>query len=90
MIDHRDPGAASRADGLSLWRYRAAMHAAGVPNDHVSMCVIYGIKPNGDLHWYRHDGGRDGTATWTAGAGGKKISGGWDIYSGCPGNRGSA
>ncbi|MFF0498060.1 tachylectin-related carbohydrate-binding protein [Nocardia aobensis] len=42
--------------------------------------AIYGIKPNGDLHWYRHDGWRDGTATWEHGEGGKKISGGWDIY----------
>ncbi|TQM11740.1 tachylectin [Pseudonocardia kunmingensis] len=44
--------------------------------------VIYGIKPNGDLHWYRHDGWKQGTAHWTAGAGGVRISGGWDIYAG--------
>jgi Tachylectin len=43
--------------------------------------VIYGIKPNGDLHWYRHDGIEDGSNRWTAGAGGKRISGGWDIYN---------
>ncbi|MFH0521842.1 tachylectin-related carbohydrate-binding protein, partial [Streptomyces sp. M41] len=42
--------------------------------------VIYAIKPNGDLHWYRHDGWKKGTAHWTAGAGGNKISGGWNIY----------
>ncbi|MFE5656352.1 tachylectin-related carbohydrate-binding protein [Streptomyces sp. NPDC056517] len=43
--------------------------------------VIYAIKPNGDLHWYRHDGWQQGTAHWTAGAGGNKISGGWNIYN---------
>ncbi|MFJ8596611.1 tachylectin-related carbohydrate-binding protein [Streptomyces sp. NPDC093598] len=42
--------------------------------------VIYGIKPDGDLQWYRHDGWKKGTAHWTAGAGGNRISGGWDIY----------
>ncbi len=42
--------------------------------------IIYGVKPNGDLQWYRHDGWKDGTARWTAGEGGNKISGGWDIY----------
>ncbi|WP_460307564.1 tachylectin-related carbohydrate-binding protein, partial [Actinocorallia aurea] len=42
--------------------------------------VIYGITPQGDLQWYRHDGWTDGTARWTAGAGGNHISGGWNIY----------
>ncbi|MER6316636.1 tachylectin-related carbohydrate-binding protein, partial [Streptomyces sp. NPDC001581] len=43
--------------------------------------VIYGITPGGDLQWYRHDGVKDGSNRWTAGAGGKNVSGGWDIYS---------
>ncbi|MFI1439024.1 tachylectin-related carbohydrate-binding protein [Streptomyces fructofermentans] len=42
--------------------------------------VIYGIHPNGDLQWYRHDGWKQGTAHWTAGAGGNKVSGGWNVY----------
>ncbi|MFI1712262.1 tachylectin-related carbohydrate-binding protein [Streptomyces litmocidini] len=42
--------------------------------------VIYGIKPNGDLHWYLHEGWEEGTADWIAGAGGNKIGEGWGIY----------
>ncbi|MEU2507164.1 tachylectin-related carbohydrate-binding protein, partial [Streptomyces sp. NPDC007863] len=43
--------------------------------------VIYGITPDGLLQWYRHDGWRDGTNRWTAGAGGNNIGGGWNIYN---------
>ncbi|MEV6581239.1 tachylectin-related carbohydrate-binding protein [Streptomyces sp. NPDC051582] len=43
--------------------------------------VIYGITPGGDLQWYRHDGAKDGSNQWTAGAGGKNVGGGWGIYS---------
>ncbi|MFC9262246.1 tachylectin-related carbohydrate-binding protein [Streptomyces hydrogenans] len=43
--------------------------------------VIYGITPGGDLQWYRHDGWTDGSNRWTAGAGGKNVGGGWNIYS---------
>jgi hypothetical protein len=25
------------------------------------LMVIYAIKPNGDLQWYRHDGWQDGS-----------------------------
>ncbi|MER5891634.1 tachylectin-related carbohydrate-binding protein, partial [Streptomyces sp. NPDC001876] len=39
--------------------------------------VIYGITPEGQLQWYRHDGWSDGTNRWTAGAGGNALSGGW-------------
>ncbi|MFF0214390.1 tachylectin-related carbohydrate-binding protein [Streptomyces vinaceus] len=42
--------------------------------------VIYGITPGGDLQWYRHDGWTDGSARWTAGAGGNFVGTGWNIY----------
>ncbi|MER5891635.1 hypothetical protein ABT105_01255, partial [Streptomyces sp. NPDC001876] len=42
--------------------------------------VIYGITPEGQLQWYRHDGWSDGTNRWTAGAGGNALSGGWNIF----------
>ena len=65
------------AGGLNVsggWNIYSTVLAAGDG-------VIYGIKPNGDLQWYRHDGFTDGTNRWTAGAGGLNIGGGWDIYS---------
>jgi hypothetical protein len=43
--------------------------------------VIYGITPEGQLQWYRHDGWTDGTNRWTAGAGGNNVGGGWNIYN---------
>ncbi|GAF45477.1 hypothetical protein RW1_022_00540 [Rhodococcus wratislaviensis NBRC 100605] len=43
--------------------------------------VIYAIKPNGDLQWYRHDGWQDGSGAWTAGGGGVTVNSGWEIYS---------
>ncbi|MER6558676.1 tachylectin-related carbohydrate-binding protein [Streptomyces sp. NPDC001027] len=46
-----------------------------------STVAIYGITPEGELRWYRHDGWQDGTASWTAGQGGVRVSGGWDIYT---------
>ncbi|MFH0521843.1 tachylectin-related carbohydrate-binding protein, partial [Streptomyces sp. M41] len=52
-----------------------ATHVTGV------RFAFYSIYPHGDLHWYRHDGWTQGTAHWTAGAGGNKISGGWNIYN---------
>ncbi|MEV6205164.1 tachylectin-related carbohydrate-binding protein [Streptomyces sp. NPDC051771] len=41
--------------------------------------VIYGITPDGDLHWYRHDGWTDGSNRWTGGAS-WKVGSGWDEY----------
>jgi Tachylectin/Trypsin len=40
---------------------------------------IYGILPNGDLMWYRHNGWQDGTPAWVTG-GGVKIGSGWNAY----------
>jgi len=39
--------------------------------------IIYAIKPNGDMDWYRHDGRREGTDNWT---GPKQVGGGMDRY----------
>ena len=41
--------------------------------------IIYAIKDNGDLMWYRHDGREDGTFRWTAGDGGRKVGTGWNV-----------
>jgi len=42
--------------------------------------VIYGIKPNGDLMWYRHKGYLDGTVNWVHSYG-VKVGSGWDQYN---------
>jgi hypothetical protein len=39
--------------------------------------IIYAIKPNGDMDWYRHDGRGDGTDNWT---GPSLVGGGLDSY----------
>ena len=40
--------------------------------------VIYVIKDNGDLLWYRHDGRNDGTFRWAFNEG-KKVGNGWNV-----------
>jgi len=42
--------------------------------------VIYGITPNGLLHWYKHLGQDDGTASWANGGNEKEIGHGWNAY----------
>jgi Tachylectin len=43
--------------------------------------VIYIVKKNGDLLWYKHLGYRDGSFTWEASSG-KKVGNGWtDFYA---------
>jgi hypothetical protein len=43
--------------------------------------VIYGIKPNGHLQWYRHDGAYyNGEPVWLAGDGGRKVGEGWNNF----------
>ncbi|AKT38204.1 tachylectin-related carbohydrate-binding protein [Chondromyces crocatus] len=42
--------------------------------------VVYGIKPNGDLQWYRHDGWSSGTRAWTAGNGGRNVGTEWNVF----------
>ncbi|MCP2275707.1 tachylectin-related carbohydrate-binding protein [Nocardia amikacinitolerans] len=49
---------------------------AGQPNGF----VIYGITPEGDLYWHRHDGWTDGSPSWTGGAGGRRVGAGWGVY----------
>ena len=46
------------------------------------MSSIYGVEPNGDLMWYRHDGRADGTATWANGGTGQKVGNGWTVFAG--------
>ncbi|MFE7718906.1 hypothetical protein ACFU44_07660 [Nocardia rhizosphaerihabitans] len=46
-----------------------------------SQGIIYAITPDGDMHWYSHDGFKDGTATWTAGDGGRLVGSGWNAYA---------
>lgn len=42
--------------------------------------VIYGIQPNGDLLWYRHEGFHNGTVKWTNGGKGIKVGRGWQFF----------
>ena len=43
--------------------------------------VIYGIKPDGGIYWYRHDGRGDGSGRWANGGIGRDVGNGWDMYS---------
>jgi tachylectin len=46
--------------------------------------IIYAIKDNGDLLWYRHDGCDDGADRWAPGSG-KRVGNGWNfkqVFSG--------
>lgn len=42
--------------------------------------VVYGIRSNGDLLWYRHDGRFDGSSVWVNGGLGKKVGNGWQNF----------
>ncbi len=42
--------------------------------------IIYGIKPNGDLGWYRHLGQADGTSSWDNNGQFKKVGENWSIF----------
>ena len=42
--------------------------------------IIYGIKQDGTLLWYRHEGRDGGTATWTSGTG-KVVGSGWGSFT---------
>ena len=41
--------------------------------------VIYAVRDNGDLLWYRHDGWGDGSFAWAAGSG-TKVDKGWSNF----------
>lgn len=49
------------------WNFRQVMSDGG---------ALYGVDSNGDLHWYRHDGHYDLTASWGA-RGGVVVGRGW-------------
>jgi hypothetical protein len=40
--------------------------------------VIYAVRRNGDLYWYRHTGHTNGTAQWANGGTGVKVGSGWN------------
>ncbi len=43
--------------------------------------VIYAIKSDGSLYWYKHLGYSNGAWSWANGGVGKKIGSGWNMYS---------
>lgn len=43
--------------------------------------IIYGVKSNGDLLWYRHNGWKTGSQDWANNGTGKPVGNGWDIYN---------
>ena len=47
--------------------------------------ILYGIKPNGDLLWYRHFDPGGGSNSWSANSG-TKIGTGWSDFSSVLGN----
>src|SRR5436305_13523859 len=46
------------------------------PIQSITKGVIYGVGPNNDLLWYRHDGRTDGSFTWPFRQG-KQVGVGW-------------
>ncbi|MFD6394589.1 tachylectin-related carbohydrate-binding protein [Nocardia sp. NPDC060259] len=65
-------------DGLNVgsgWNVYSSVFWGGAQG------IIYAITPDGDMHWYSHDGFKDGTATWTAGDGGRLVGSGWNTYA---------
>ncbi|HEX8231701.1 MAG TPA: tachylectin-related carbohydrate-binding protein, partial [Chloroflexia bacterium] len=72
-------------DGSFVWRYSEGKKV-GVGWDFKQVFyggpgspgIIYGVLPNGDLMWYRHEGREDGSFTWTYSEG-KKVGVGWDF-----------
>jgi hypothetical protein len=40
--------------------------------------IIYALKDNGDLLWYRHDGRGDGSFVWASDSG-RRVGNGWDV-----------
>lgn len=52
--------------------------------------IIYVIRADGTLDWYRHDGARDGTVSWFNSGQPKTVGNGWvtgkqRVFSGCNG-----
>lgn len=52
--------------------------------------IIYAVRRNGQLLWYRHDGAWDGTRSWANGGVPKPVGNGWvegfqRVFSGCNG-----
>ena len=39
--------------------------------------IVYAMDPNGDLHWYRHNGRADGSFNWS---GPTKVGTGWQNF----------
>ncbi len=55
-----------------------------------SQVVIYAVRADGGLLWYRHDGGGDGSPVWANGGRGIQVGSGWvadqhRVFSGCNG-----
>jgi Tachylectin len=52
--------------------------------------IVYAIRLDGTLEWYRHDGVSDGTSSWANGGLPKTVGSGWvaghqRVFSGCNG-----
>ena len=55
-----------------------------------SKAIIYAVRANGELLWYRHDGAVDGSKTWANGGRLDPVGSGWvagyrRVFSGCDG-----
>jgi Tachylectin len=76
-----------RGDGTGRWSNRGNGLQVGTGWDMYSRIisggdgVIYGIKPDGGIYWYRHEGRGDGTGRWSNGGNGLQVGTGWDMYS---------
>lgn len=54
-------------------------------NDYVSIIsaghgIIYGLKGDGELFWYFHEGWKDGTSGWANQGTGRLVGKKWDVY----------
>lgn len=74
------------ADGTDRWAGNGQFKKVGEAWDLISHAfsgggqIIYGIKPNGDLGWYRHLGQADGTSSWDNNGQFKKVGENWSIF----------
>jgi Tachylectin len=60
----------------SGWNFKTVFASSNGVNS-----VIYGIKENNDLYWYRHDGWQDGSNNWANGGTGIVVGHGWNFRS---------
>lgn len=74
------------ADGTNSWAGTGQFKKVGEDWNTISHAfsgggdIIYGIKPNGDLGWYKHLGQQDGLSSWANGGQFTRVGEDWSIF----------